>query len=422
MQATRLPQDLSNQLTETSRRMALLCAFGIPWANGFFNWGFYLMMICFLLGIGSQTRWREVLTSPVVIIALLMFGWILLRTLTAPLGWDLARPDLLNYRKLLAIPVLVTLFPTTEHKRQLVIAYCLGVAVLMLPTLLDGVGLGHLIEHMTFFKRNAAYSLTDRGAPNLVYWRNQIAHGFHVSTLLAACLVSAVTCKRYRPHLIAVAALCAADLLFFIYGRMALLSLFVSLVVIGTLMLPSKKHVALMLGGIAILATTAFITIPTVQVRLSSIKTETASFIATKDITTAAGQRLHYWGVSWDMFRESPLFGAGSGAFKARLRATKDPLLPAGHGHTHDEYLTQLSLYGLVGLAFYLALLGITFRNARRLGDPWLAGFTTSAVLLFALNAVTDSSLHNDWEGWTFVLLAAIACGRIGDTRAKGSE
>ena len=48
--------------------------------------------------------------------------------------------------------------------------------------------------------------------------------------------------------------------------------------------------------------------------------------------------------------------------------------------------------------------------SARRIEDRWLASSLTVAVLVFCLNAVTDASLHNDWEGWTFVVLASIAC------------
>ena len=48
--------------------------------------------------------------------------------------------------------------------------------------------------------------------------------------------------------------------------------------------------------------------------------------------------------------------------------------------------------------------------SARRIEDPWLASSLAVATLVFCLNATTDASLHNDWEGWTFVVLASIAC------------
>ena len=70
----------------------------------------------------------------------------------------------------------------------------------------------------------------------------------------------------------------------------------------------------------------------------------------------------------------------------------------------------QLSEFGVFGLSLFLAMVAIILNTFRKLDHPWLAPGLTVAVLVFLLNAVTDASLHNDWEGWTFVVLASIAC------------
>ena len=396
-----------------ARYMAMLCAFGIPWANGFFNVGFYLMMVFFILSLNFRFNWREIITTPAVIIALTLFTFILIRTIFSSAPWDIGRPDLFNYRKLLAIPVFISLFTNTAHKKQLAFSYCLGVCILMLPTLIDGFGYANVIEHMSFFRKNAVYwSKSSFGAPNLVYWRNHIVHGFHVSVLFSACIFGAFYCKKYKPLLITIALLCAIDLLFFMYGRMALLSLFFALGVIAFMVLKSKKHMAFFIVSLTLVAMTAYVSLPTVKARLSSIQSETTKYFSNEDLTVSAGQRLHFWKVSWKLFQDAPIFGAGSG-FKYQLKIINDPLYKYNYGHTHNEYLTQLSLYGLVGFALLISIIIITLKNSRKIEDKWLANLTTTAICIFCLNALTDSSLHNDWEGWTFVLFASIACANI---------
>lgn len=407
--------NFKNKFVRASRFMALVCAFGIPWSNGFFNWGFYLMMIFFILGFRQNSSWREVLKNPAVIVALSMFFYIFLRTIISTTSWDFGRPDLFNYRKLLAIPIFISLFNTTAQKKQLAISYCLGVCVLMLPTLIDGFGYSNLIEHFSFFHKNAAYGVTYNGTPNhnFVYWRNQIAHGFHVSTLFTACILGAIYYRKHRFGLIALAFICALDLIFFIYGRMALLSLFFSMLAIALIFFHSKKNIATLIAITLLMIATAYVTIPSVKIRLSSIQTETHDYMANKDKAyTSAGLRLFYYKVSYEMFKESPIFGTGSGSFKQRLRDTKNSLADLGAGHTHDEYLTQLSMYGIIGLILFICLIWIALKNARLIEDKWLANFTTIAIAIFCLSATSDSSLHNDWEGWTFILFVSIACSK----------
>ena len=86
-----------------------------------------------------------------------------------------------------------------------------------------------------------------------------------------------------------------------------------------------------------------------------------------------------------------------------------DPIASLGHRHAHNEYLTQLSQYGLIGFLLLISIITISLKNAKKIEDLWLSHVITTGIIVFALNALTDSSLHNDWEGWAFVLFVSIA-------------
>jgi O-antigen ligase len=407
------PHCLSHRFLEISRWMGLLCAFGIPWSNACFNIGFYCMLIFFILSLTFVDRFRAVFTSSTVVFTLLLFILISLGTIYTQSAIDLAKYDFIHYRKLLAVPLFLAIFTTYEHKMQLFISYCLGCIVLMTPTLLDGLGIANSLNLDILARKNAAYSTSMNGASNLVYWRNQIVHGFHISVLFSACVFGVINLKRHQKILFLVSCLCAIDLLFFIYGRMALLSLLVAIITITLLSSPSKKQILRFFGIIAIVSAAIVLTTTSIQSRLASISNEATAYSNKNDITTSGGIRLHYWQKSWQLFKDSPLIGNGSGSFRQSLISSHDPLASIGHRHTHNEYLTQLAQYGIIGFGLLLALIIISIRNARSIESLWLSNSITTAITIFAFNALTDSSLHNDWEGWAFVLFVSIAAFNI---------
>lgn len=419
---------LSALSLQISRWMALFCAYGIAWSNACFNIGFYLMMIFFALtlvfetietrqALWLQSRWKTTLKTPAVIIALSLFTLISIETIFTNSSPDLAKYDFIHYRKLLAIPVFIYLFDSEKHQKQLLISYCLGAATLMLPTLLDGFGIADFFHLNLVPRRNAAYSPSMNGVHNLVYWRNQIIHGFNISVLFSVALLGSIYAKKYRWALMALCALCMIDLLFFIYGRMALISLIVALVVVALQSLPTKKHIVLFLTALSLAAGIAYVKLPSINTRVNAATHEASAFENNNNITTSGGQRLHYWQVSWQLFKQSPVIGNGSGSFRQQLVTSDDPLARLGHRHTHNEYLTQLAQYGLIGFSLVMALIYITIKNARQIENRWLSSSICTAVIIFATNALTDSSLHNNWEGWAFVLFTAIAAIKTTQTQ-----
>ncbi len=413
---------------QISRLMALFCVYGIAWSNACFNIGLYLMMFFFAITLFFETietqqppwqnsRWKITLKTPAVIIALSLFTLISTETIFTSSSSELAKYDFMHYRKLLAIPVFIYLFDSEEHQKQLLISYCLGAATLMLPTLLDGFGIAQFFNLNLTSMRNPAYSTSINGVPNLVYWRMQIIHGFNICVLFSAALLGSIYSPKYRWILISLCLLCMIDLLFFIYGRMALISLIVVLVVVALQSLPTKKHIVLFLTALSLAAGIAYVKLPSINTRVNAATHEASAFKNNNNITTSGGQRLHYWQVSWQLFKQSPVIGNGSGSFRQQLVSSDDPLAPLGHRHTHNEYLTQLAQYGLIGFSLLIALIYITIKNTRHIGNRWLSSSICTAVIIFATNALTDSSLHNNWEGWAFVLFTAIASINITKTQ-----
>jgi len=387
-----------------------MCVFGIAWSNAFFRVGLAGLIVASLFSGVYRDHGRQCLRQPLAWLALGFFLMVLASAMLAGQPTEMAFYDVEHYRKLLLIPVFAVVFRSSREHRQLLIAYGLGVFVLMLPTLLDGSGIFNALGIDFSDYRNAAYNASLYGVPNLVYWRMQIVHGFHVDVLLAMAAFGAILMPRWRVALGLLCVLCMVDVLLFIYGRMALLCLIFVVVSVAIYLLPTLRLKLLGAIGLLVLACSTYWFVPDVATRVGSIESEAARYFEQGDIQTSGGQRLHYWKVALQMWREAPLLGHGAGAFRAELVSSDDPEAFHGHRHPHNEYLMQLAEFGLLGLALFLAMVVSMLRSARRIEDRWLASSLTVAVLVFCLNALTDASLHNDWEGWTFVVLASIAC------------
>jgi Kef-type K+ transport system membrane component KefB len=90
------------------------------------------------------------------------------------------------------------------------------------------------------------------------------------------------------------------------------------------------------------------------------------------------------------------------------LEITQDPLVTNNHLHTHNEYLSQLSQFGIVGFILFLGLLISLLRACWDWRRQPVQACILAVVLIFSLNALSDSSLHNEWEGWTLVFFGGL--------------
>lgn len=286
-------------------------------------------------------------------------------------------------------------------------AFCFGIIVLITPTYLDYLGVFKYFEITDLIKGDAPYQRNSSIGLNLVYWRNHIVHGFHVAMLFGVSLLTLPKqgARRYGHFIIA--AFCVFDVLYLIIGKMALLSLAASSLVVVLLSFKQDKFKYLM--GCVLVFVLILLFSNGAQQRLLMIWTEASSFFSDHRIDTSTGNRLHYWGISLELFLNHPIIGSGAGSFRQWLISTSDPLSQSFHYHTHNEYLTQLSQFGIIGLTLFSGVLYLSVKSVQVHPNSVVKNCVWLVMVVFALNAFSDSSLHNEWEGWTLVLFASIA-------------
>lgn len=386
---------------------ALIFAFGLPWSNALFRIGLWGMSIC-LVGSLSWVKYGQVaLKHPITVTSIALFSWIAIGALYSNASSDLIFHDISHYRKLLATAPLIVICNSNKRRILIFLSLFSGVATLMTPTILDFIGIHQFFGVPLSRIANESYRAGNNETPrNLIYWKNHIVHGYFVCLLLAAAIIASLTRVKYKFFYILVVVFCLCDLLLLIQGRTALIcaAIIIPFTLLSIIESKKIKIFIIFLFTLIILLTTL---IPGIQQRLKSIKTEVQIYSNEKSNATSAGIRIHYWDISRKLFKKYPIIGTGPGGFRSELIANNDPLLSQNHFHAHNEFIVMSSQAGIIGLLIFMTLIYHVIKSSKSSKYKGINYFGASFLMIFIINAMTDASLFNDLEGWSFVIIAA---------------
>ena len=112
---------------------------------------------------------------------------------------------------------------------------------------------------------------------------------------------------------------------------------------------------------------------------------------AVKDFTML--QRFELWKNAWRVFKKQPLMGVGTGdvvdCCHKQLETDGSPLAGTKK-HTHNQYLTFLVTFGLLGFSIIVLMFVYAFRRQRLLRIPAVLAFVTIVLVSF----ITEDTLE----------------------------
>jgi O-antigen ligase len=110
--------------------------------------------------------------------------------------------------------------------------------------------------------------------------------------------------------------------------------------------------------------------------------------------------RLYYWGRAWQMFKDNPVFGVGTGNFGWRVEEYEQsdpgwsPTQPLSGGRVaHSIYFTLFAEYGLVGSAIFVALGVGLWNRMKRVRNRLALIDDSESEVLTALSRACSASL-----------------------------
>jgi len=196
----------------------------------------------------------------------------------------------------------------------------------------------------------------------------------------------------------------------------------VGLAVAIILLVHWRKRVGLIQGSI-ILGTAALFVISLILTTQNPIRER----FFQQDYGSAYG-RVPHMRVALRILRDRPLFGVGMNRYTAAAQYydhTPERIITAWEGPVHNLFLFIAGEIGLVGLAFFLLLLGTVIRSllpALRSSDPLIASTGLGLLMgLLAYSAHTQID-YSHWTHWSilwFLLGLAIGVGRLTSSAAS---
>ena len=375
------------KLSQVPHWLIILFVFCFPFSTPIASY-FATALLIFYLASGDWTqKWQAFKASKVLHLCVALFAWTVFAGIYSEANHDFLMKDLFKYKKLLlAIPVFF--YMTSLLKKRMIWAYVAAEFFSIVLSLYKGHGLVHLLLTGTF-----EYSSN---------FRIYIVEGMHIGLVMFILLSHFVENPKQRVltgGLIFI--LCVHSV--FLNGRMSLISLLLSLSYFLFWYLPTIRQRVLAFVAVCLFLFTVYQHVPLIQKRVNRTVAEAQQAFETD---TPQSIRLQYFQISFNLFKSQPLIGLGPGSFRTATNSLADKegefltLL-----HTHNEYLTLLSQYGLVGILLFVLLVLVSLRQMPVSHQSTGVHIAYMGMLLFLVNALTDSMLY--MEGFFFVYLIA---------------
>ncbi len=166
---------------------------------------------------------------------------------------------------------------------------------------------------------------------------------------------------------------------------------------------------------IALIILGLFILSPVVQKRLSLTLDELAYHLnASPDKAwgreyTAYQDRFYMWKGAWDVFKSSPLIGAGTGGYSSalkRIRPDGDPII----SHPHNNLFYLLANFGIVGFALFLFFFWYQLKLALPFRKDFAGSFVFYAYIVILLGGVFNTTILDSGT----LMLISLATGMNG--------
>lgn len=374
--------------------LLIILAFFLPLSTTVASVAALLFLACWLIEGDFRRKYKEISTNAMsravlVYIALLLVGLLWNSYL------DASASGIQKQWKMLLMPLFLTAI-RPEQRWQVLWAFIAGMGVMMLSTYLAWLGLLQYAdvsqERLTKKSFHVVYNPMLAFTIYLLLYQliwGRLRLWLRLTVLLLAALMFInmfMTDGRTGQLVLFV----LMGVLLFQYFQTSLWKALLALVLAPPLIFWASYHLS-----------------PTFKDRVDLAREEVQ--IYKHNPRTSVGQRLFFWEHSWQIFKESPLLGVGTGAFEpayAKRNGKYSPHMPVTD-NPHNQYILASVQLGLLGLGTLLALFATQLWQAWKSTDDW-GKLRLAFPVFFLMVMFTESYLLIHETGILFSLLSAI--------------
>ena len=374
-------------LSQAGALAVIATCFFIPFSTAFTAL-FSTLTILFWILSGKFLKLPEILrTSPVSLIALLLFLLFLIGLLYSPAELTDSLSNLKKYRELIFFPIVISLL---RDKRWAQVSAE------------NGFIAGCIVLLVVSFGMSLSLITSDRFGDSLVY---HITHSFFMSILIFWSAHRAAQSRQDRYFWLFIALVALFNITFVAPGRIGMLLL----VFLGILYCVQRFSFKMQIAGfllLSILSATLYFSSENISSRISGAIDEIQTYEQGSS-RSSMGMRLDWYSNCLVLFKEKPIFGYGTGGFEvAHDNLIKDTAIKPTD-NPHNEYLFIAVQLGGVGLFLFLFLMSMEIASSLKMPKPnrWVL---QGVVVSMAIGCLLNSFLYDSLQGHYFAFISAV--------------
>ena len=381
----------------------------LPFSAKIANVTALLVLVLWLVEGGLKEKWAQIRSNPVAVLPLVYFLVLCLGLLwSSDLGWGLH--VIKKGRRFLLLPVFLSI--AAAHPQVLRRGLYAFLATMTATAM---VSLGIAVRLIAPFGHAHG-----RDPSPFVY---HISYGPELAWAAYLCFAAVLfDSKLSNPWKIGLGG-AGAFILAVLFLNVGVAGYIAAFMLSGLLILQWRKNILWLALAAGLLAGSAYLFSPTVHRRVDQNIQELRNVAegsaaqenpqSGKVKNTSLGPRLVFWGNTWQLIKQHPLLGVGTGDFPAeyeKVRAERTPNHWEEVNNPHNMYLMVWSQTGLLGLGVFLSFFVALLKQSRRL-PKWQAHMTTALTCFMLLIMLSDAYMQIASISLLFALFAGILTG-----------
>jgi len=387
--------------TTTVDICAILLAASLPWSTSLVGIFATVLLLTRLPFLDLAALWR-LARRPICAVPIALFALAAIGMLWSDADWAARTYAVKPAAKLLFLPILFYHFQRSERGLWVLIAFLVSCVLLEAASWLVAFAPSMTMKPHGFETRGVVVKdYIDQSqefalcAVALVYPVIQLLRAGRIwqAALLAAIAFSFV-----------------ANMAFVIVSRTALVTMPIMVAVFGLVHLRWRTNL-MILAGVAVLGTVAFLASPQLESTVTSFSSDYRQYKETGR-ATSIGERLEFWQKSLRFVAEAPVFGHGTGATRGLFERAAEGQTGAAAaviGNPHNQTLNVAVQWGLLGVATLYAMWLCHLMLFR--GEGLVNWIGLLVVVQNIFTSLFNSHVFDFHEGWMYVLGVGIAGG-----------
>ncbi|MFZ3013463.1 MAG: O-antigen ligase family protein [Nitrospira sp.] len=370
-----------------------------------------LLVACWGVSGNWRERGRRVISNPVGLSALLLFGWLLVGTLWGMGSLGERMLAVKKYADLLLIPLLVSMAIDAQERHRAILALAASLVVtLVLSLALSGsfLPVGWVINCDS--PTPCAFPKpTTCDSSNPCIFKKHTTHNMLMAfgVLLFGVLAWKSSGRWVRWGWVGASCLAAGNVVLMVQGRTGYVVL-AGLAMVAFYMYFGWRGMVAAVVSISVTFSAAYQFSTSFHDRVDLVATGVAQWNPQTATYDGVTERMEFFYHTIQIIQDHPLMGVGTGGFTQAYALHVQKLGLPVPTHPHNQYLLVMVQVGIVGFGLLLWLFVQQWRSASFAGDATYGLLARGLVVTIAIGCLFQPALNDHTEKLFYCLFSVL--------------